>query len=584
MRILSSILALLGLSCISPSCLAAADLLKDGSWELFQPAQTDAAMATPSTNGLQLTVNRAVEPYHDIQASRLILPAVAKDHLIRLRFRAKSATNNPITVVVQQAVSPWTVILHTSPHLGADWQSFELKGDSPGYGPGGLTLCVQVGQQAGVVELADISLEDLGVDPELATARAAIDPAAAVQRIGRIRTGMMKIEVRDGDGHPIPGANLKISETRSEFLFGANIFPLQPDNTDPMQLEFRRRFTDLLNYATLPVYWSGYEPQRGQPKSDLLRARAMWCRDHGIEVKAHPLVWQQEYPAWAPRTADAAIPVLHERVTQLVGGFRDVIHRWDVVNEANAATKLPKTGVGQWALRDGPAAIVETALGWARDAGAGAPETFIYNDFDITDSNIQLLSKLKVDGKLPDVIGIQSHMHTGNWPLEKVWYVVDEFSQFGVPIHFTEVTVLSGEHRASSHGATRATDWKSTAAGESEQADYLVKFYSLLFSHPNVQAITYWDLGDHNAWKGAPAGLLRDDMTPKPAYDRLMRLIHHDWWTTADVQCGPDGNAATRAFFGQYEITVTNVSGSVTTAKVDYPSTSAEKPIVITVR
>lgn len=584
MRILLITLEVLSLSCISPSCLAAADLLKDGSWELLQPVQTDAAMATPSADSLQLTVHRAVDPYYGIQASRLVLPAVPKDHLIRLRFRAKSATKNPIAVAVERAVSPWTQIIYTSANLGSDWQSFESTTDSPGFGPGGLAVRVQVGQRAGVLELADISLDDLGVDPGILTARAAIEPAAVAQRIERNRTGMMKIEVRDGDGHSVPGANLKVSETRSEFLFGANIFPLQPDDHDAMQLAYRKRFTDLLNYATLPVYWSGYEPQRGQPKSALLRARALWCQAHGIQVKAHPLVYQQEYPAWAPKTADAAIPVLHERVTQLVGGFRDVIDRWDVVNEANSAKYSTQTGIGQWALRDGPAAIVETALGWARDAGAGAHETFLYNDFNITSANVQLLSKLKADGKLPDVIGIQSHMHTGNWPLEKVWYVADEFSQFGVPIHFTEVTVLSGEHRARADSLPRATDWKTTAAGEAEQADYLVKFYSLLFSHPNVQAITYWDLGDHDAWKGAPGGLLHDDMTPKPAYDRLMRLIHHDWWTTAEVKCDPTGDGATRAFFGQYEITVTNASGTTTTAKVDYPSTSADKPIAITVR
>ena len=55
----------------------------------------------------------------------------------------------------------------------------------------------------------------------------------------------------------------------------------------------------------------------------------------------------------------------------------------------------------------------------------------------------------------------------------------------------------------------------------------------MLFSHPAVAAVTWWDFTDQDAWQQAPAGLVRDDMSPKPAYEQLRSLIKGKWWTKA---------------------------------------------------
>ncbi len=34
---------------------------------------------------------------------------------------------------------------------------------------------------------------------------------------------------------------------------------------------------------------------------------------------------------------------------------------------------------------------------------------------------------------------------------------------------------------------------------------------------------------------GRAAGLVRADLTPKPAYERLMKLIKDKWWARADL-------------------------------------------------
>jgi len=85
-------------------------------------------------------------------------------------------------------------------------------------------------------------------------------------------------------------------------------------------------------------------------------------------------------------------------------------------------------------------------------------------------------------------------------------------------------------------------------------ADYVEKFYTILFSHPAVEAITWWDFMD-GGWQGAPAGLVREDLTPKPVYHRLMRLIKGKWWTKETVR------TKLRGFLGDYQVTVNATAG-----------------------
>lgn len=162
-------------------------------------------------------------------------------------------------------------------------------------------------------------------------------------------------------------------------------------------------------------------------------------------------------------------------------------------------------------------------------------------------------------------LGIQSHMHTGTWPLERAWEVCESYARFGLPLHFTELTVLSGRLKAKddTDWHKRHTDWKTTPEGEAAQLAYGEKLYTLLYSHPAVEAITWWDFADHQAWQGAPAGLLREDLTPKPLYERLMGLVHGEWATRWEATSDAGGAVRGRCTFGQHEATVRLASGEV---------------------
>ena len=296
---------------------------------------------------------------------------------------------------------------------------------------------------------------------------------------------------------------------------------------------------------------------------------ADWCLQNGITPKGHPLVWQQVWPWWAPNDPDVSIPLLHDRVQDLVTHYSKSVHYWDVVNESNsAAGYAPANGESLWVKRDGPAKVVETALGWAQSAAQGNQETFIYNDFDTTSANIALLTQLQKDGKLPDAIGLQSHMHGGVWPPTQLWSVCQNFARFGKPIHFTETTVLSGPVQP---GSAPSVYLPTTSDGEAAQAAYVTQFYTILFSHPALRAITWWDFSDRNSWMNAASGLLRADMTPKPAYTALLGLIHGKWWTNRQLHANSKGSTKYRVFYGGYTLTATNAQGKTISKKVFFP-------------
>jgi GH35 family endo-1,4-beta-xylanase len=513
-----------------------------------------------------------------IQLSQPLMSPVAEGDRVRISFRARSASGNLLCVVIQRRGPPYDLVTETREKISPEWREYSAESEADqAYESGGLAARLQCGYQSGVIEFAAIRVENLGPDPKAAAALAALEPAAVDARILKIRTGDMRVVVRGAGGKPVPGADVRVEMTRSDFLFGCGIFQLDPHNTGPLQIAYQKEFTDLFNYATLPFYWGSFEPERGKPQYERLDAMARWCRDHGIELKGHPLVWHLTWPKWAPAGADEAVPLLRARVFAIIQHYGGLVNYWDVLNEANdAMDSADRVGEGAWITRDGAPAVVATALAWAREAGGANKTTLLYNDTDFNSSedNAQLLRQLQERNALPDAIGIQSHMHTHTWPLRRVWQICERFAIFDRPIHFTEVTVVSSTKQVTKSKA-QPGEWPTTPEGEAAQAEYVEKFYSLLFSHPSVQAITWWEFSDRYA-SNVPAGLVREDMSPKPAYEKLRALIRGKWWTNAGGKTDSSGTFSVRAFRGDYRIIVATPDGRRVETTAHFSSATRE--------
>jgi GH35 family endo-1,4-beta-xylanase len=559
---------------------AAAGELLGGDWHLY--AEFHNATLTRTGAVLRIEVRQPSTPFYLTQLNQDLATPLPVGHRIRLSFQARAAAAHTIRALLEQNGLPYFAVAECSPTLGTEWTTYRSDGVTERDWPAGaLGVRFQVGQQAGTVELRDIQLEDAGPDPRFVAAEAALAPDQIAARIARYRMADLHVEVRDAAGRPVPGATVRIEQQRHAFLFGANLFGLQADDTAPAQRAYQDEFAALLNYATLPFYWGAFEPQRGQPHYAQLEQMARWCQARGIACKGHPLVWHEVWPAWAPADADAAIPLLRARVADLLPRYRETIRYWDVLNEGTSAMHYPKTGLGRWVQRDGAAAVVATALGWARDADPDHGATLLYNDFNTGAENEALLRALRDRQALPDVIGIQSHMHGGLWPLPQAWDVVERFAAFGRPVHFTEMTIVSGPEPKHAPEKEWVPNWVSTPAGEAAQARYVAELYTVLFSHPAMQAITWWDFSDRDAWKGAPAGLVRKDMTPKPVYEALHKLIRETWWTRATESADARGDVQVRVFRGTHTVTARDAAGHVVTQQIELPIGCSEKAVTL---
>jgi endo-1,4-beta-xylanase len=379
----------------------------------------------------------------------------------------------------------------------------------------------------------------------------------ANDRIEKTRKGDVNVTVVDDKGNAVRDARVYYEQQSHDFLFGSNLSPLSIKEGGPnaVNQKWADAYVALFNYGTLPFYWDSYEPAQGETAEQILRAMADWARKRGIATKGHPLVWADVTPAWAPPSVNDMQNAQERRVKNIAGNFCGLVEYWDVVNEPTNGPRA-NSPIGNWMNTKTPAVVCTDAINWARSACPKS--TLIINDYR-TDQDFRdiLQNIIRQKGKF-DAIGLQSHMHRGNWPLYQVWDTCERFKDFDVPLHFTEVTVLSGTPKSGISTAQPAKqgDWPTTAAGEAAQAEYVEKFYTLLFSHPSVTAITWWDFSDNGAWQGAPAGLLRADMSKKPAYDKLLKMVKSTWWSFGDAYTNMEGKASIRGYYGSYKLVI----------------------------
>ena len=92
---------------------------------------------------------------------------------------------------------------------------------------------------------------------------------------------------------------------------------------------------------------------------------------------------------------------------------------------------------------------------------------------------------------------------------------------------------------------------------------YLDRFTNrVCFAHPAMKAITWWDLSDQGSWLPG-GGMLRSDMSPKPVYEQLKRLVHEEWKTKLSTTTNSDGRISFRGFCGDYRLVVETPKGKV---------------------
>ena len=387
------------------------------------------------------------------------------------------------------------------------------------------------------------------------------------------RKGFAFIELVDEQGSPVPAAEVKITQKTHDFKVGANLFMLDEISDVEKNEKYKQAFADAFNLATLPFYWNALEPEQGKPRyaadsPKIYRRPAPdlcleFCEAHGIEPKAHCLNYASLMPAWAKGSVTWEKQCLEKRFRELAERYARRIPMWEVTNETFWVPQTHSTLYRQPDLVEWSFAIAERYF---------PANTLLINEahcrvwdrdwFCRTRSPYYMqIERALLKGARIDMIGMQFHMFYRRedearetavfYDPEQLYDVMDTYALLGKPLQITEITIPA---------------YSGAPEDEEIQAEIIRNLYRIWFSHPAMEGIVYWNLPDGFAYNAEPGdmtvgencfygGLLRFDMTPKPAYKVIRDLFGREFRTDLRARAEA-GTLAFKGFYGEYELEI----------------------------
>lgn len=244
-----------------------------------------------------------------------------------------------------------------------------------------------------------------------------------------------------------------------------------------------------------------------------------FARRHGLSVRGHVLVWQNQLPAWVADGSlgrDALVAAMRRHIRALVGRYRGRIAEWDVVNEALAEDGGPRRTVFYDTI--GPR-YLEMAFRIAHRADPGA--RLVYNDYGVEglgpkgDALFALVRRLVRDRVPIDAVGLQGHLTTA--PVPGLAAQLRRLAALGVDVELTELDV-------------RLPDAAGADALAAQAAAY-ARVVGACRAVARCRRVTFWGLDDadsfiDSAYPGyGRATLLDGDLRPKPAYRAVLAAL-----------------------------------------------------------
>lgn len=388
--------------------------------------------------------------------------------------------------------------------------------------------------------------------------------------IKRNRTDRFTICFRDKGELVSDNIRIKVKLTELDFKFGANIFMLGEYDDNARNRLYESEFCKLFNSATVPLYWEGTEPEKGllrydvSSKHDIYRRPPAdyvvdFCRQHNLHMKGHVLLWHEFIPKWLPDNYSDIKPLLAKRFREIGERYHNTIEMFDVVNEpsrifdvsmrdrySQAKYFVPDDDYISWAFRLAEQYMPANKLILNDTVQAS------FHEFRGKYSGYYLNIQSLLNRGVPiNEIGMQCHLGDKGgenvYNAERLYHVLDTYQTLGKPINISEVSIPSKFEGV---------------IDEDLQAAAAEQLYKIVFSHPAITGITWWNLpddgilttkrkaGDENM---PSAGLIDKNYKEKKAYQALYRLIHNEWITESIAQIN-NGVLEFDGFYGIYNI------------------------------
>lgn len=538
------------IDCASPS-----DLAVSGDRAL-QGHQVVPVTGQPFQQAMRIQVKKTTNPPWSVQISTPLskLPVRKNQPMVycfsvRAVDPPKDATTTSYASGLIVAHPPWGRIASDQTRPTREWQRIYAYGSAEkDYAAGELRVAIHLGFQPQTLEFGGMMVFALPPDSDFSKlpytkvryeGEEADAPwrAAAEERIKKFRQGDVRIEVVNTAGKPLSNVSVNVQMKRHNFGFGTLVGTDLLENSRDGERR-RQWFLKLFNRATAPIYWKGWAERDGQ-RGYLNIAK--WLYEHKIPARGHVIVYPVFYfmPDSEVQLAKLEPESLRGSILQHVV---DVVSKtqkykfdeYDVTNELRDLHDVTDI-VG-----------LEEVSNWFRVAHKTAPmarmainEGVILSDGpnpEFINKFIKLIKVLDEHKANVDVIGIQAHFNNNLTSPQRLVEVLDIFGKFNKFIHITEFDIAIQDEQA--------------------QADYMRDFLTVLFSHPNAEAVTQWGFLDAGHWRCPTAGLIRTDWTLKPSGQVYEDLVLKKWWTNVRGETDNNGVYTTRGYLGEYEIAV----------------------------
>ncbi|MFH1746270.1 MAG: hypothetical protein ABIG44_04425 [Planctomycetota bacterium] len=287
------------------------------------------------------------------------------------------------------------------------------------------------------------------------------------------------------------------------------------------------------DFVRIPFVWRDIQPEEHEISYDAVDRWTQACAQAKLNLRAGPLLnfGVQSVPDWMyiwDNDFDTILDYAREHIERTVKRYANEVNTWiaasglhaDNVFAFNFEQIMEITRVATATIRHlAPRSqiVLDLVQPWgeyfARNQRTVPP--LLYADMAIQ-------SGIGFDAfGVQFIFGIGSEGYHLRDPLQ-ISALIDRLANFGRPLHITAVAVPSAGS-AKEDPIKTGGQWRGPWTDQS-QADWLLNFCEIALSKPYVESVCLQNLTDCAGNPIPTGGILHEDLTPKPAFARLVEL------------------------------------------------------------
>lgn len=311
----------------------------------------------------------------------------------------------------------------------------------------------------------------------------------------------------------------------------------QRNISDPTQIELiKKQFNSIT--AENDMKSGELHPSEGVWKWDRADKVANFCRQNGIKLRGHCLVWHSQFCDWMLNDKNGKLVKkevfyarLRDHIHTVVNRYKDIVYAWDVVNEAMSdgggrgfGGKEPNPYRQSQLYNLCGDEFIAKAFEYAHEADPNA--ILFYNDYNAAtpakrDRIYNMVKKMQDAGVPITGIGMQGHYNIYGPSEEDVDAALTKYSELVKHIHITELDIRCNQEMGGQLQFSRGE--KSVMPGyiSTLQEDQYARIFRVFRKHKDViDNVTLWNLCDADSWVGVNNHPLPFDenLKPKKAY------------------------------------------------------------------